>query len=454
MPARYPGPMHRAARFGTWIAGPAVVLLLSKVHARYVADPPYDFTGSSRFSWAFAYAVVLGFAAYSFGLPDQTRSLRSGFVRAFGSVAAAAGAVSVVQLLVGDALLPRFVVFGTAVVLLPAYVVMVAMARAGLSRGEGRDRVVMVADDAELAQLQADIGFVPERPASVAACLTIEAAASSDGVSPLLDHFAGAGGTVLVLDHRAQLEPSIVSQAAQLHESGVRVRTLSDFYEQWLGKLPLGELQRTSLFFDISEVHRGSMYPRVKRLLDLGLGLLGAIVLVPVTPVVLVANTVGNRGPLLYRQERIGKGGGAFTILKFRTMSPSVAGSAESSWTAVDDVRITPVGRLLRVSHLDELPQVLNILRGDLSVVGPRPEQPHYVEDLSAKLPFYGMRHLVRPGLTGWAQVKYGYAGDERDALEKLQYEFFYLRNQSLTLDLRTIVRTLRSILGGAGAGR
>ncbi len=101
---------------------------------------------------------------------------------------------------------------------------------------------------------------------------------------------------------------------------------------------------------------------------------------------------------------------------------------------------------VLRRSHLDELPQVVNILRGELSVVGPRPEQPHYVEELSEKLPFYDLRHLVRPGLTGWAQVKYGYAGDERDALEKLQYEFFYLRHQSLALDLRIVGRTVRSV--------
>ncbi|MEL7210407.1 MAG: sugar transferase, partial [Actinomycetota bacterium] len=123
-------------------------------------------------------------------------------------------------------------------------------------------------------------------------------------------------------------------------------------------------------------------------------------------------------------------------------------------WTAEDDPRVTRFGHWMRVTHLDELPQVLNIVRGDLAVVGPRPEQPHYVAELSEKLPFYAMRHLVRPGLTGWAQVKYGYAGDERDALEKLQYEFFYLRRQSVLLDLRIIVRTVRSVLGGDGQGR
>ncbi|MEI2651494.1 MAG: sugar transferase [Microthrixaceae bacterium] len=166
---------------------------------------------------------------------------------------------------------------------------------------------------------------------------------------------------------------------------------------------------------------------------------------------VLVGNLVANRGPLLYRQVRVGKGGQQFTILKFRSMTPSAAGS---DWTRADDPRVTPFGRFLRRAHLDELPQVVNILRGDLAVVGPRPEQPQYVAELSEKLAFYDLRHLVRPGLTGWAQVKYGYAGDETDALEKLQYEFFYLRNQDLRFDARVIVRTVRSMVGGGGAGR
>jgi lipopolysaccharide/colanic/teichoic acid biosynthesis glycosyltransferase len=119
--------------------------------------------------------------------------------------------------------------------------------------------------------------------------------------------------------------------------------------------------------------------------------------------------------------------------------------------TAEDDPRVTRFGRVLRRSHLDELPQVLNILRGELSVVGPRPEQPHLVSELSAKLPFYRLRHLVRPGLTGWAQVKYRYAGTDVEALEKLQYEFFYLRRQSLALDVRIVGRTLRSVIGRDG---
>jgi lipopolysaccharide/colanic/teichoic acid biosynthesis glycosyltransferase len=169
-----------------------------------------------------------------------------------------------------------------------------------------------------------------------------------------------------------------------------------------------------------------------------------------VTPFVALGNLVGNRGPLFFRQPRTGRNGTTFDIVKFRTMRSCSLDEA-ADWTAMDDVRITPFGRVLRRTHLDELPQVINILRGELAVVGPRPEQPQLVAELNGKIPYYRLRHLVRPGLTGWAQVKYQYAGTEAETLEKLQYEFFYLRHQSLRLDLRIVGRTARSVVRSEG---
>ena len=199
--------------------------------------------------------------------------------------------------------------------------------------------------------------------------------------------------------------------------------------------------------FDIAEIHRPG-YRRGSRLLDITVAVAALIALALATPFVVVGNLIGNRGPLLYRQTCVGRDGHVFEMLKFRSMRP---GGSTGQWTSADDDRITVFGRILRLSHLDELPQVVNILKGDLSVVGPRPEQPRYVELLSEKIPFYQLRHLVRPGLTGWAQVNYPYGADEKDALEKLQYEFWYLRHQSLMLDARIIARTLRHVLGFKG---
>jgi lipopolysaccharide/colanic/teichoic acid biosynthesis glycosyltransferase len=254
---------------------------------------------------------------------------------------------------------------------------------------------------------------------------------------------------VIVLSRAAQGDDSDVDQAADLHESGVRVRTMSKFYEEWLGKLPVSELERVSLMFDVGELHR-ARYGRVKRLTDVVVGGAGCALLAIAVPFVFFGNLIANGGSLFYRQERVGRGDHRFQILKFRTMRAS-DGVSPSEWTSEQDPRVTPFGRVMRKTHLDELPQMLNIVRGDLSVVGPRPEQPRYVDELTTKIPFYHLRHLVRPGLTGWAQVKYGYAGNETDALEKLQYEFFYLRHQSLTLDLRIMGRTVRSVIGMGG---
>ncbi len=238
---------------------------------------------------------------------------------------------------------------------------------------------------------------------------TLEPAAaevSGSGARPLAELVQAEGATVLVLDRAAQDQPSVVAQAAALHAAGIRVRTLSLFYEEWLGKLPVGELERVSMMFDIGEVHR-QRYTRVKRVVDVALGAAGTLVLTLVTPVVLVTNQFGNQGPLLYRQTRVGKNGEAFSILKFRTMRPTPEGLPDE-WTGEDDPRITPFGHVLRRSHLDELPQVVNILRGELSVVGPRPEQPHYVEELSEKLPV--LRHAPpgapRPHRLGPGEVR------------------------------------------------
>ena len=420
------------------------VLLLSKTHA---VVHEYDFSTSPRFGWSFALAALMALAAYSAGLPDAVRGRKSAVAAAVASTVLAALAFSVVQLLVGNDLLPRFVILGTGAVLAPVYVLCAALSADGRAHDAGRDRLLVVAGPDEVAELQDELDGQPERRAVIVGTLPACDAAATPGRRPLVELATASQATVVVLDRLAQQDDSVVAQAAALHEGGLRVRTLSLCFDQWLGKLPISELERVSLMFDIGEVHR-TQYGRLKRVIDVAAGAAALVGLALVTPAVLAANRLGNKGPLFYRQPRVGKNGQRFEILKFRTMTD---GPAPSTWTAQDDPRITSFGKWLRKSHLDELPQAVNILRGDLSIVGPRPEQPRYVDELTEKVPFYNLRHLVRPGLTGWAQVKYRYGANEADALEKLQYEFFYLRHQSLALDLRIIGRTLRSVIGRDG---
>ena len=441
--------MARGARLALYAGIVGTVVGLSLVHARLIADPPYSYTGTFRFGWSLLYMALLVLTAYGFGLPDVPRTPRQALVTSAGAAAAGALAISVVQLFVGDALLPRFVVFGSALVLVPWYLLCAGLAGAG-GAAVVRDRALVVGDGIEPAVLREEVARSPERPVVVVEVVPVAAVEPTpERPRPLVERAQRDRVTLVVLDRDAQASAGIVSQAAELHEGGIRIRTLSLFYEEWLGMLPVSELERVSLLFDIGEVHR-ARYGRIKRVLDVALAVVGTVALVLVLPFVALGNLVANRGPLFYTQPRVGKNGRVFRIYKLRTMRAAPEG-ADTTWTAERDPRITPFGRLLRASHLDELPQVLNIIRGDLSVVGPRPEQPAYVAELSEKLPFYDLRHLVRPGLTGWAQVKYGYAGDERDALEKLQYEFWYLRHQGLGLDVRIIGRTVRAVLGREG---
>jgi lipopolysaccharide/colanic/teichoic acid biosynthesis glycosyltransferase len=442
--------MRRLTRFALVGGTLGCVLLLSKAHAATVG---YDYTSSSRFGWSLFYALALCVAAYGFGLPDGVRSRRGAVLAALGATGVALAGVSFAQLLVGDALLPRAVVLGSAAILVPWYVLCWAFAGDAHARAEDRDRVVAVCGPDEVATLEAELQRAPERPALLVASLApAEAHPDDPPVRPLLDIVRLHDANVVVLCRAAQDDNEVVAQAAELHSHGIRVRTLSLFYEQWLGKLPVSELERVSLLFDIGEVHAPA-YARVKRLLDVVLAAAGAVVLACAVPFVLLGNAIGNRGSLLYRQARIGRNGSEFEMFKLRTMraEPESDPTGPTEPTAVGDPRITRFGGLLRRTHLDELPQVLNMLRGELSVVGPRPEQPHLVERLEGKIPFYGTRHLVRPGLTGWAQVKYHYGADEGDALEKLQYDVYYLRRQGIGLDLRIVMRTLRSVLGREG---
>ena len=356
--------MQRVARSGLYLGIALVVLGLSKVHA---AAHGYDFTASARFGWALAFIVVTGLAAYSFGLPDLVRSRRSAWLAATGAALVGAVTISVVQLLVGSALLPRAVVLGTAIIVVPWGALSAAAARDAFARVRGRDRVVLVAAADDVDALAVELGRAPERPASLVAALTVDDARSPEPPAapslPLVDAAARVDATVVVLGRDAQSDESVVMQAAQLHERGVRIRTLSMFYEQWLGKLPVSELERVSLLFDIGEVH-APRYARIKRLADVTIAACALPVLVGLIPVVAVANRFGNRGPLLFRQPRTGRHGRVFSILKFRTMTPTGDGAGAS--TVVDDPRITRFGGLLRKTHLDELPQIWNILRGEL----------------------------------------------------------------------------------------
>lgn len=225
---------------------------------------------------------------------------------------------------------------------------------------------------------------------------------------------------------------------------------LVSFYEDVQKRIPLSELSEAWFLQNLRDAGK-RLTDISKRALDGALGIALALLLLAVTPLVAVAVWLDDRGPLTYTQRRIGKNGRPFSIVKFRTMKRDAEGNG-AQFAMPRDPRVTRVGHFLRRTRIDELPQVWNVLRGDMSFVGPRPERPEFVTELTGAMPFYPVRHLVKPGLTGWAQINFPYANSLETNLKKLQYDLYYLKHRSLLLDLTILLRTLKVVLRGGGS--
>ena len=219
----------------------------------------------------------------------------------------------------------------------------------------------------------------------------------------------------------------------------VRLCELSEFYEEHFGHIPLAEIN-SAWFQCVMHPRHPIRTPPVKRAFDLVIATVMAVSLLPLL-LVLALLIRRDGAPALYRQVRLGERGKPFSLLKLRTMRVDAAGA--TTWSHADDDRVTPLGRMLRRTHIDELPQLLNVLRGEMTIVGPRPEQPQYVAALERILPHYTRRHQVRPGLTGWAQVNCGYGGSQQGSLWKLSHDLYYLKHASVALDVKILVRTV-----------
>lgn len=224
----------------------------------------------------------------------------------------------------------------------------------------------------------------------------------------------------------------------------VRVLELASFYERVFGHVALRAIN-AAWFQWVMHPRYSPRIPPVKRALDLCIASLVALVAAPFLAAAALAIRLEG-GPVFYRQTRIGEGGRPFQILKLRSMRPADA-DAPARWASADDDRVTSVGRFLRRTHLDELPQIVNVLKGDMSIVGPRPEQPGFVESLEESVHFYSRRHTVRPGITGWAQVRCGYAGSHEGTLWKLSHDLYYLKHRSVTFDLLILGETVRTLV-------
>jgi exopolysaccharide biosynthesis polyprenyl glycosylphosphotransferase len=254
--------------------------------------------------------------------------------------------------------------------------------------------------------------------------------------------------TTLVVDLRAVLSDEMAQWVSSASIAGSLIRAMSPTYEEHTGRIPMVHLAEG---WELSQPVHTNSYGPLKRAIDIVLTVVTLPFWLVLAVVIGIAVRIDSPGPVIYRQERVGKDGDRFTLYKFRTMVKDAEVDGPM-FAAEDDPRLTRTGRFLRKMRMDELPQLWNVLRGNLSLVGPRPERPVFVDEYIRTIPFYNNRTLVRPGVTGWAQVNYGYADDEADAIEKLTYDLYYVKHMALGLDFQILGRSVWTVLTGFGA--
>ncbi len=257
------------------------------------------------------------------------------------------------------------------------------------------------------------------------------------------------GTIVVTLEERRGTLPLDSVLSCKLR--GIRVEDWPSFHERLTGRVGIENLRPSWMIF--SDGFRAASVTRAaKRTMDIGLALIFLVLGLPLFAVIAIAIKLESRGPILFRQERVGQEGRVFRLLKFRTMYEGAEGETGPVWAKENDPRVTRIGRFLRRSRLDEFPQIVNVLKGDMSIVGPRPERPHFVNILQKRIPFYIQRLSVKPGITGWAQIRYPYGSTVDETAQKLEYDLYYVKNMSIFLDVLILLRTLQVVLFGRGA--
>jgi sugar transferase (PEP-CTERM system associated) len=292
------------------------------------------------------------------------------------------------------------------------------------------------------------LGFASETPSRDGTILAMGARIQTD-FDTLARFCAGRVERVIVAieEKRGRLP---VRQLMEVRLLGIEIEDATSFFERISGKIAVETLLPSWLIF--SEGFKTTRLRLIlKRCVDVvfSIGLL--ILTAPLMLVTAIAIKLDSRGPILYRQPRLGRDGHEFDVLKFRSMQQDAESESGPTWTSHRDPRITTVGRVIRPLRIDELPQLINVLRGEMSFVGPRPERAHFVHQLEEVIPYYGLRMTVRPGITGWAQVEYGYGASREEALEKLKYDLYYIKNSNVLLDLWIVLKTFKVVLFGKG---
>jgi sugar transferase (PEP-CTERM system associated) len=443
------------------------LIVCSVVFAAVVRLGMPDTLGQAFAEWgmrAVVVAAVLQFCLHYGDLYDlhklnDRRDLLTGLVRALG----AASVILAILYYLSPTLVIGRGVFAFATILIITLVAGWRVAFDWLSvRGRPTERLLIVGTSGAAVTLARElfnrrselgvelVGFVDSDPALVGTPVVNPGVIGTVADIPDLVRRRGVDRVVVSLgDARGKL--NMDELLAMKLNYGVRFDHLASVYEQYTGKIAVENLRPSWMIF--SDGFRKSVtLETAKRLSDLALAIVGLVLAAPLMALSALALKLTSPGPVLYSQRRVGKDNEPFTIYKFRSMRVDAEAGTGAVWSRENDPRVTPVGRLLRRTRIDELPQLWNVLKGDMSFVGPRPERPEFVADLTKRIPFYGQRHVVRPGLTGWAQVRHSYGSTIDDAQEKLQYDLFYIKHMSMAFDIYIILDTVKTVLVRRGS--
>lgn len=252
---------------------------------------------------------------------------------------------------------------------------------------------------------------------------------------------------VIATYNSENITPKIYKDLMCLLDKGMPIKEYTQVYEELTQCVPVQFVGKDFYkYFPFSRTNQNKLYLFFYRMFDILISVIGAVISLLFVPFVILGNLIGNRGPLFYIQERVGKNGKTFKIIKYRTMVTDAEKNG-AVWAQKNDSRITPFGKFMRNTRIDEMPQFINVIKGEMSLIGPRPERPHFVKELSKTLPFYETRHIIKPGLTGWAQVKTRYGSSVDDSLLKLQHDLYYIKHRSFTLDVTILVKTLSTVI-------
>lgn len=424
----------------------------------FIEPLPFSFSSLLPEAATFTFVMILSMAAMGLYQLDSRLNIRDTFFRLMPSVLLGFGIMTLAFYLFPDLYLGRGILGLVILLALPG----ILLTRVGFlkwsSLGILETQAIVLGTGGKakefIDQARTDpgrhgiriVGFIPlpdeqlQVPAS--AVLT-----RADSLMSLVNRHRAREIIIAIQERRGGCFP--IQDLLECKLNGIKVTDSAAFFERERGQIRVNSLYPSWLVFgggfDQSLLRSG-----IKRVFDLAASGVLLVFTVPIMLFTALCILLEDGAPVLYRQERVGKGGKTFMVLKFRSMRNN-AETAGPQWAVTDDPRITRVGRIIRKLRIDELPQIFNVFNGDMSFVGPRPERPYFVDQLCAEVPYYNVRHSVKPGITGWAQVRYRYGASVGDAIEKLQYDLYYVKNHSLFLDILILIETVEVVILGKG---